>query len=75
MMEEIIKAIELAIAHEFEARKAYLALAGEKDDAELKSLLREIAAEEAGHEATLRSRLRRCYIFILRGDPEGVIGR
>ena len=57
-MEEIIKAIELAIAHELEARKAYLALAGETDDAELKSLLREIAAEEAGHEATLRSRLR-----------------
>ena len=52
------QAIELAIAHELEARKGYLALAGETDDAELKSLLREIAAEEAGHEATLRSRLR-----------------
>ncbi len=57
-MEEIIKAIELAISHELEARKSYLALARETDDAELKSLLREIAAEEAGHEATLRSRLR-----------------
>jgi len=57
-MEEIIKAIELAIAHEQEARKGYLALAEESDDPELKRLLREIAAEEAGHEATLRSRLR-----------------
>ena len=34
------QAIELAIAHELEARKGYLALAGETDDAELKSLLR-----------------------------------
>jgi adenylate cyclase len=57
-MEEIIKAIELAIAHELEARKSYLALAQETDDPELQRLLREIAAEEASHEATLRSRLR-----------------
>jgi len=54
----IIQAIELAISHELEARKSYLALSQETDDAELKRLLREIAAEEAGHEATLRSRLR-----------------
>jgi adenylate cyclase len=58
MESEIIKAIELAIAHELEARKSYLALAQESEDPELQSLLREIAAEEAGHEATLRSRLR-----------------
>lgn len=57
-MEELIKAIELAIAHELEARKSYLALAQEADDPELKHLLREIAQEEAHHEATLRSRLR-----------------
>jgi adenylate cyclase len=54
----IIQAMELAISHELEARKSYLALATESDDPELKRLLREIAAEEAGHEATLRSRLR-----------------
>jgi adenylate cyclase len=54
----IIQAIELAISHELEARKSYVALANESDDSELKRLLREIAAEEAGHEATLRSRLR-----------------
>jgi adenylate cyclase len=54
----IIQAMELAISHELEARKSYLALANESDDPELKRLLREIAAEEAGHEATLRSRLR-----------------
>jgi adenylate cyclase len=54
----ILQAIELAISHELEARKAYLALAQETEDPELKRLLREIAAEEAGHEATLRSRLR-----------------
>ena len=54
----IIQAIELAIGHELEARKSYLALAQESDDPELQRLLREIAAEEAGHEATLRSRLR-----------------
>ncbi len=54
----IIQAIELAIAHELDARRSYLALANESDDPELKRLLREIAAEEAGHEATLRSRLR-----------------
>jgi adenylate cyclase len=54
----IIQAIELAIAHELEARKSYLALAEEADDAELQRLLREIAQEEAGHEASLRSRLR-----------------
>jgi adenylate cyclase len=53
-----IKAIELAIAHEMEARKGYLALAQETDDPELQRLLREIAQEEAGHEAALRSRLR-----------------
>ncbi len=33
-------------------------MAQESDDPELQRLLREIAAEEAGHEATLRSRLR-----------------
>jgi adenylate cyclase len=55
---DIIKAIELAISHELEARKSYLALAQESEDPELQRLLREIAAEEAGHEATLRSRLR-----------------
>ena len=54
----IIQAIELAISHELEARKSYVALAQESDDPELKRLLREIAAEEASHEATLRSRLR-----------------
>jgi len=54
----IIQAIELAISHELEARKSYLALAEETDDPELKHLLREIAQEEAGHEASLRSRLR-----------------
>jgi adenylate cyclase len=54
----IIQAIELAIAHELDARRSYLDLASESDDPELKRLLREIAAEEAGHEATLRSRLR-----------------
>lgn len=54
----IIQAIELAIAHELEARKSYLALSGETDDPELQHLLREIAQEEAGHEASLRSRLR-----------------
>ena len=50
----IIQAIELAISHELEARKSYVALANESDDPELKRLLREIAAEEAGHEATLQ---------------------
>jgi adenylate cyclase len=55
---DIIQAIELAISHELEARKSYLALAQETDDAELKRLLKEIASEEAGHEASLRSRLR-----------------
>jgi adenylate cyclase len=54
----IIQAIELAISHELEARKGYLALAQESDDPELQRLLREIASEEAGHEASLRSRLR-----------------
>ncbi|HEX9883384.1 MAG TPA: adenylate/guanylate cyclase domain-containing protein [Desulfobaccales bacterium] len=54
----ILQAIELAISHELEARKAYLALAQDTEDEELKRLLREIAAEEAGHEASLRSRLR-----------------
>jgi adenylate cyclase len=55
---DIIQAIELAIAHELEARKSYLALAEGADDPELKRLLQEIAQEEAGHEASLRSRLR-----------------
>jgi adenylate cyclase len=54
----ILQAIELAISHELEARRSYLALAQETDDPELKNLLREIAGEEAHHEATLRSRLR-----------------
>ena len=54
----IIQAIELAISHELEARRSYLDLASKSDEPELKRLLREIAAEEAGHEATLRSRLR-----------------
>jgi adenylate cyclase len=54
----ILQAIELAIAHELEARKSYMALAAEADDPELKRLLEEIAQEEAGHEASLRSRLR-----------------
>ena len=54
----IIQAIELAIAHETEARKSYLSLSQETDDAELKILLKEIAMEEASHEASLRSRLR-----------------
>jgi adenylate cyclase len=58
MESEIVKAIELAISHELEARKSYLALAQESDDPELQRLLREIAAEEASHEAALRSRLR-----------------
>lgn len=53
-----IQAIELAISHELEARKSYLALAEETDDPELKRLLKEIAQEEAGHEVSLRSRLR-----------------
>jgi adenylate cyclase len=55
---DIVQAIELAISHELEARKSYMALAQESDDPELKTLLREIAQEEAHHEATLRSRLR-----------------
>jgi adenylate cyclase len=55
---DIIQAIELAIAHELEARKSYLSLAQSAEDPELKHLLREIAQEEAHHEATLRSRLR-----------------
>jgi adenylate cyclase len=54
----IIQAIELAIGHETEARKSYLSLSQETDDAELKVLLKEIAMEEASHEASLRSRLR-----------------
>jgi len=55
---DIIQAIELAIAHELEARRSYLALAEDTEDPELKRLLIEIAQEEAGHEASLRSRLR-----------------
>lgn len=54
----IIQAIELAISHELEARRSYLDLASKSDEPELKRLLQEIAAEEAGHEASLRSRLR-----------------
>jgi adenylate cyclase len=54
----ILQAIELAISHEMEARRSYLTLAEEADDPELRRLLQEIAQEEAGHEATLRSRLR-----------------
>jgi|UniRef100_A0A7V6A2B8 adenylate cyclase len=54
----IVQAIELAISHEMEARRSYLALAEEADDPELRRLLQEIAQEEAGHEASLRSRLR-----------------
>jgi adenylate cyclase len=55
---DIVKAIELAIAHELEARKSYISLSQETDDPELKTLLKEIAMEEASHEASLRSRLR-----------------
>jgi len=54
----VLQAIELAISHEMEARRNYLALAEEADDPELRRLLMEIAQEEAGHEASLRSRLR-----------------
>jgi MOSC domain-containing protein YiiM len=54
----IIQAIELAIGHEKEARKSYLSLSQETDDPELKTLLKEIAMEEASHEASLQSRLR-----------------
>jgi hypothetical protein len=36
----IIQAIELAIAHETEARKSYLSLSQETDDPELKVLLK-----------------------------------
>lgn len=54
----ILQAIELAISHEMEARRSYLTLAEEADDPELRRLLQEIAQEEAGHEASLRSRLR-----------------
>ncbi len=54
----ILQAIELAISHEMEARRSYLALAEEADDPEMVRLLKEIAQEEAGHEASLRSRLR-----------------
>jgi adenylate cyclase len=54
----IVQAIELAVAHEMEARKSYLNLSQETDDPELKTLLKEIAMEEASHEASLRSRLR-----------------
>jgi len=55
---DIIQAIELAIAHELEARKSYISLSQETEDPELKTLLKEIAMEEASHEASLRSRLR-----------------
>ena len=55
---DIIQAIELAISHELEARRTYLDLSDQADDPELQRLLKEIAQEEAGHEASLRSRLR-----------------
>jgi adenylate cyclase len=55
---DIIQAIELAISHEMEARRSYLELSEQADDPELQRLLREIAQEEMGHEASLRSRLR-----------------
>jgi adenylate cyclase len=58
MEEDILKAIELAISHEIEAQRGYMALADESNDPELKSILKEIAHEEASHEAALRSRLR-----------------
>jgi len=58
MESDILKAIELAISHELEARRSYLSLAEESEDPELRRILKEIAQEEAGHEATLRSRLR-----------------
>ena len=48
----------MAIGHEKEARKSYLSLSQETDDPELKTLLKEIAMEEASHEASLQSRLR-----------------
>ena len=54
----ILQAIELAISHEMEARRSYMSLAEETQDPELKRLLQEIAQEEAGHEASLRSRMR-----------------
>ena len=54
----VLQAIELAISHEMEARRSYLSLADDTDDPELKRLLQEIAQEEAGHEASLRSRMR-----------------
>ena len=54
----ILQAIELAISHEMEAKRSYLSLANETDDPELRRLLQEIAQEEAGHEASLRSRMR-----------------
>ncbi|MFP3868166.1 MAG: adenylate/guanylate cyclase domain-containing protein [Desulfobacteraceae bacterium] len=54
----IVEAIELAIAQELQARNSYLELSKQTDDPELKDLLQEIANEEAGHEASLRSRLR-----------------
>ena len=55
---DIIQAIELAISHELEARRTYLDLSDQADDPELQRLLKEIAQEKAGHEASLRSRLR-----------------
>jgi adenylate cyclase len=55
---DIIQAIELAISHEMEARRSYLDLSEQADDPELQRLLKEIAQEEMGHEASLRSRLR-----------------
>ena len=58
MQLSILQAIELAISHEMEARRSYLSLADETDDPELRRLLQEIAQEEAGHEASLRSRMR-----------------
>ena len=55
---DIIQAIELATSHEMEARRSYLDLSEQADDPELQRLLKEIAQEEMGHEASLRSRLR-----------------
>lgn len=54
----IIQAIELAIAHEMEARRSYLELSKQTDDSELQHLLKDIADEQANHEASLRGRLR-----------------
>ncbi|MBW1918336.1 MAG: adenylate/guanylate cyclase domain-containing protein [Deltaproteobacteria bacterium] len=54
----IVEAIELAIAQELQAQYSYLEMSKQTDDPELRNILIEIANEEAGHEASLRSRLR-----------------